>query len=87
MGRAAERITPIFVSAKTGAELCEIGIDKWREWVRRGVLPPPVVNDGQIIRWHWPTVERALADRASGVETDPSVLGVRNAKAARRAVA
>jgi hypothetical protein len=48
---------PIFVSATA---LCEISRDTWDVWVKAGFVPRPAIAHGQIIRWHWPTVEGQL---------------------------
>ena len=80
MSRARADIMPVFVKAETAAALCEIGIEKWQDLVKRGIVPGPAVRDAQTIRWHWPSVENALARQASLDEMDPSVLGAMNAK-------
>ncbi len=72
-------IPPIFVCADTAAALCEISRDTWDTWVKLNKAPAPCVREGQTIRWHWPSVEAALASGGrSGVECDPSVAGALN---------
>lgn len=77
-------VSPVFVCADTAAALCEIGRDKWDEWVKRGVVPPAAIRDNQTIRWHWPSVEAALAGRADMRLHDPSVAGALNVHSSRR---
>lgn len=43
-------------------------------WVRAGFAPQAHINRGQIIRWHWPTVEAQLATRAAQQAHDPSIV-------------
>lgn len=76
-------LPPVFVKAETAAELCEVSRDTWDAWVHSGFVPPPAVDRGQIMRWHWPTVEAALAGRATTVSIDPFVQGARNVGEAR----
>ncbi|MBS7546282.1 hypothetical protein [Ancylobacter oerskovii] len=71
MTSADDNIRLVFVSRKTAAALLEISPDTFDQWVRSGFIPPAAVNRGQIIRWHWPTVEAKLAERPSNVESDP----------------
>lgn len=66
-------LTPVFVSGDTAAKLCEISRDTWDMWVRVGYVPRPCVDRGQTLRWHWPTVETALAGLADADEDDPFV--------------
>lgn len=87
MARRAE-IEPVFVSKETAAARLEISIFTFDEWRRTGFIPAPHINRGQILRWHWPTIEARLAQVAPAVETDPCVLGVANVtKGRNRAVA
>lgn len=73
---------PVFVSAATAAALCEVSEDTWRAWVDRGIVPPASIRAGQIIRWHWPQVEAALAGAGkTELDADPSLQRVlQNAK-------
>lgn len=50
-------IRPVFVSRKTAAALMEISPDTFDQWVRSGYMPPPHIDRGQIMRWHWPSLE------------------------------
>lgn len=72
--------TAVFVSAEEGARRCMVSEWKWREWVRTGKLMQPHVNDGQIQRWHWPSVEARLAAANVSVNDDPLMMGALNAK-------
>lgn len=74
-------IAPVFVSADVAAQMLMISRDTFDAWVRSGFLPPPSIVNGQIIRWHWPTLEGRLA--TSAPEADPFVIGARNAKKVR----
>ena len=60
----------VFVSRRTAAERLEISPDTFDQWVRSGYVPQPNISRGQIIRWHWPSVEAKLADRQSAAEAD-----------------
>lgn len=78
-------LPPVFVSAATAAALCEVSEDTWRAWVDRGVVPPASIRAGQVVRWHWPQVEAALAGVAkTELDDDPSVRGVIHAKGKSR---
>jgi hypothetical protein len=61
---------PVFVGRRTAAALLEISVDTFDQWVRSGFVPPANVTRGQIVRWHWPSVEAKLAAPASNVEAD-----------------
>ena len=78
-------LPPVFVSAATAAALCEVSEDTWRAWVDRGIVPPATIRTGQVVRWHWPQVESALAGTGkSELDDDPSVRGVIHAKGKAR---
>lgn len=66
---------PVFVSRHTAAKLMEISVDTFDTWVRTGFVPRAQVNRGQIIRWHWPTIEARLASPAEQQAHDPSIVG------------
>lgn len=68
-------IAPVFVSGDTAAALCQVSRDTWQSWVKAGVVPKPAIDRGQIIRWHWPTVEARLADADETHRHDPFVQG------------
>jgi hypothetical protein len=70
---------PVFVCADTAAARCEISRDTWDVWVKTGYVPQACIRTGQIVRWHWPSVEAALATPALPAHHyDPSVIGVQN---------
>lgn len=71
---------PVFVSGDTAAALCEVSRDTWDTWVRLGYVPRPCVDRGNILRWHWPTVEAALAGAAAEADDDPLMKGVQNVR-------
>ncbi|HEV2554940.1 MAG TPA: hypothetical protein VGV17_14380 [Bosea sp. (in: a-proteobacteria)] len=50
----------VFVSRQTAAERLEISVDTFDTWVRTGFLPTAHIDRGQIIRWHWPSIEMKL---------------------------
>lgn len=78
--------SPVFVSAATAAALCEVSEDTWRAWVERGVVPLAAVRTGQIVRWHWPTVEAALVGPPKcALDGDVALERVRHAKGQARA--
>jgi hypothetical protein len=79
---------PVFVDRKTAAERLMISVDTFDTWLRAGFIPPPKIVRGQIVRWHWPSLEEKLADGGEAKQHDPSVMGVRNVqKGSRRAAA
>lgn len=84
---------PVFVSRKTAAERLEISIDTFETWLRAGFIPPPAIERGQIVRWHWPTLEEKLAGKGEPIAvSDPFVESARRAiekaeKGRRRAAA
>lgn len=77
-------ITPIFVSRQTAAAMLEISVDTFDTWLRAGFLPQPTIERGQIIRWHWPTLESHLADNAPSKQHDPFMEGLKNVQKGRR---
>lgn len=80
--------SPVFVSRHTAAALCSVGVDTWDGWVRAGRVPGPAIREGQTIRWHWPSVEAALAGAATEAQPDPYLAGIgNNAKGRARATA
>lgn len=56
-----ETLRPVFVTRKTAAKLMEISTDTFNMWLQQGFIPPAHINRGQIVRWHWPSVEQKLA--------------------------
>lgn len=80
MPRPARSSDAVFVSAETLAARCEVGVAKVREWARSGVIPPAAVNSGQIVRWHWPSVEEALVGNLEARNADPFMQGVQNVR-------
>lgn len=76
---------PVFVSRNTAAALMEISPDTFDLWVRSGFVPPAQISRGQILRWHWPTIEERLADTSKQQQHDPSIVtGVYRAPKGRR---
>lgn len=68
---------PVFVSAETASKLLQISRDTFDAWVRSGFVPPPAIVQGQVVRWHWPSLEGRMV--TSAIEDDPYVIGARNA--------
>ena len=54
-------IQPVFVDRKTAAELLMVSVETFDTWVRSGFLPAAHIDRGQILRWHWPSLEAKLA--------------------------
>lgn len=77
-------LQPVFVDRKTAAELLMISVDTFEVWLRAGFIPAPHIERGQIIRWHWPSLEDRLAGSAEAQHHDPSVMGARNVQKGRR---
>lgn len=77
-------VQPVFVSRQTAAELMEISVDTFDLWLRAGFIPPAKINRGQVVRWHWPTLEELLAGGETAQHHDPSVMGVLNVQKGRR---
>lgn len=69
-----ETLRPVFVSRTTAAKLMEISVDTFDMWVRARFVPEAHINRGQVVRWHWPSVEAQLSTRAAQMARDPSVL-------------
>lgn len=57
----AAEIAPVFVDRKTAAAMLMISVDTFNMWLQQGFVPPAHINRGQIVRWHWPSVEKKLA--------------------------
>jgi hypothetical protein len=72
--------SPIFVRREVAAELCDVSVDTFDQWVKDGFIPPPKIVRGQIRRWHWPTIEAKLVgSEGPPPEADPYLTGVRHA--------
>lgn len=89
MSRA--QVQPVFVDRKTAAEMLMISVDTFETWLRAGFIPPAHIDRGQIIRWHWPSLESRLAgdpatDRLSEGSLE-SLAHVPKPKVRRRAAA
>jgi hypothetical protein len=61
----APLIVPVFVDRKTAAARIMISVDTFETWVRDGFIPQPHIDRGQIVRWHWPTLEEHLVGRSA----------------------
>jgi hypothetical protein len=69
-----------FVCRETCARRCEVSVGTWDQWVRDGYVPKPVVERGQIKRWHWPqVVGRFTSEQVNPDNIDPFMQGVANA--------
>lgn len=69
-----EKLNPVFVTRHTAAKLMEISVDTFDQWVRSGYVPRATINRGQIIRWHWPSLEERLVELARAPAVDPSII-------------
>jgi hypothetical protein len=67
-------VTPVFVDRQTAAAWLMISPDTFDTWVRSGFAPQAHINRGQIIRWHWPSLEALFSTRAAQVAHDPSIV-------------
>lgn len=76
-------LTPVFVDRKAAAEMLMISVDTFETWLRAGFIPGPTISRGQIVRWHWPTLEEKLLNSGPPPQHDPSVLAVLNSEAGR----
>jgi hypothetical protein len=77
-------VGPVFVDRQTAAAMLMISVDTFDTWLRAGFIPPAQIERGQIVRWHWPSLEERLAAPQSETHHDPSVMGVRNVQKGRR---
>jgi hypothetical protein len=82
MSRA--QVQPVFVDRKTAAEMLMISVDTFDTWLRAGFIPGPQIERGQIMRWHWPTLEEHLAADAYTKQHDPFLEGLKNVQKGRR---
>lgn len=77
-------VAPVFVSRQTAAAKLEISVDTFDAWLRSGFIPPAHVDRGQIVRWHWPSLEARLAGDGETQQRDPFIEGLRNVTKGRR---
>lgn len=71
------RVEPIFVDRKTAAARIMISVDTFDTWLRAGFIPRPQIDRGQIVRWHWPSLEGKLAGlNQEPTQPDPLMEGV-----------
>lgn len=75
---------PVFVSRQTAAERLEISTDTFDTWLRAGFIPPAQIERGQIVRWHWPSLEERLAGGTAQPQHDPFLEGLKNVQKGRR---
>jgi predicted DNA-binding transcriptional regulator AlpA len=72
---------PKFVSRATLAAELDIAESTVDDFVKRGILPPPVKLSTGCVRWSWEDVEKAVASRKgeAGVPpSDPYMVGATN---------
>ena len=60
--------SPLLVSAKSAAGLCDVSQTTFRKWVDEGIVPKPVRFNGRVL-WHYGELKRAI-DAMSGIGTD-----------------
>lgn len=77
------QISPVFVDRKTAAEMLMISVDTFDAWVRTGFIPRAHIDKGQIIRWHWPSLESALATAPETKHVSPFMEALKNAPKSR----
>ncbi len=77
-------VGPVFVDRKTAAEMLMISVDTFDTWLRAGFIPAPQIERGQIVRWHWPSLEERLAGGTAQPQHDPFMEGLKNAAKGRR---
>ena len=77
-------VEPVFVDRETAAALLMISTDTFDAWVTAGFIPAAHVKRGQIIRWHWPTLEERLAGGTAQPQHDPFLEGLKNVQKGRR---
>jgi hypothetical protein len=77
-------ISPVFVDRKTAAEMLMISVDTFDTWLRAGFIPAAQIERGQIVRWHWPTLEQHLAGDSQPKHHDPFLEGLKNVQKGRR---
>lgn len=77
-------VEPVFVSRQTAAERLEISTDTFDTWLRAGFIPAPQIERGQIVRWHWPSLEERLAGGTAQPQHDPFLEGLKNVQKGRR---
>jgi len=82
MGRP--QVQPVFVDRKTAAEMLMISVDTFDTWLRAGFIPAAQIERGQIIRWHWPSLEQHLAGEQQQKHHDPFLEGLKNVQKGRR---
>lgn len=73
-----EPATPVFVSRQTAAERLEISVDTFDTWVRTGFIPRAHIDKGQIVRWHWPSLESALIAEPEASRVSPFMEALKN---------
>lgn len=81
MGRAP--VTPVFVDRQTAAAMLMISVDTFDTWVRTGFVPRAHIDKGQIVRWHWPSLESALATEPEAKHVSPFMEALKNAPKGR----
>ncbi len=65
-------IQPVFVDRKTAAAMLMISVDTFNMWLQQGFIPSAHINRGQIVRWHWPSVEKKLACIDAPTQPEPA---------------
>lgn len=75
MRRAPE--VAVFVTRQAASDRLMISVDTFETWVRSGFMPRAHIVRGQIVRWHWPSIEEHLLGTAQAPRLDPSVEALR----------
>lgn len=76
-------VEPVFVDRKTAADRLMISTDTFDTWVRTGFIPRAHIDRGQIVRWHWPSIESALATTDEAKQLSPFMEALKNAPKGR----
>lgn len=76
-------VEPVFVDRKTAADRMMISTDTFDTWVRTGFIPPAHIDKGQIVRWHWPSLESALATAPDAKHVSPFMEALKHAPKGR----
>jgi predicted DNA-binding transcriptional regulator AlpA len=80
--RRKDRVAAAYVCAETLAQLLDCSKTTVHGYVRRGILPRPI-RIGELVRWRWVDVEKAIGSLEAGDEyshadagSDPYLAGI-----------
>ena len=72
---------PSFMSRKELAWELSVSESTIDEFVRRGIIPPPILLSAGCVRWSWPAVQERLAAAGTVDDGDSYMAGASNAAA------